>query len=73
MWKYFLKIKEKHQLTFAILIGVAVVSFWRGIWGLLDYIDSVLFPGEVLLGYSVSILIGIVILFTSGYLIRELV
>ncbi|MFH1391506.1 MAG: hypothetical protein ABIH20_04310 [Candidatus Diapherotrites archaeon] len=72
MWKYFGKIKEKHQITFTIIIGVAVISFWRGIWGLLDYFDSVFLPGKELLGYSISILLGIIILIASGYLIKEL-
>ncbi len=30
------KMKREHQVIFAVVIGFAVISFWRGVWGLLD-------------------------------------
>jgi hypothetical protein len=35
MFKKFGKLKPK-QIVFAILIAFAVISFWRGVWGLMD-------------------------------------
>ncbi len=55
---------------FIILIAFAVVSFWRGVWGLMD---MYLFPENVLLSNWVSILIGVAILSATGYLKRELI
>jgi len=53
------KMKAKHQLVFMILIGFAVISFWRGIWGLMDVY---LFPANYPLSLWVSVLLGIAIL-----------
>lgn len=41
MFNAFKKLKRHHQVVFAIIIGVAVVSFWRGVWG---FLDLYLFP-----------------------------
>lgn len=54
--------KKKHRknsLTHVILIAVAVVLFWRGTWGLMDLY---VFPGNELVSYIVSLIVGLVIL-----------
>ena len=61
--------KKSKRMLFAILIGFAVVSFWRGLWGLMDLY---LFPANKTLSFSVSILIGIIILLFTNKLIKEL-
>ena len=66
MIKYFNSLKRHHQVIFAIIIAFAVVSFWRGTWGLLDYALG----ADSLTGYLLSILIGVVILFATGYIVK---
>lgn len=51
------------------LIGFAIVAFWRGTWGLMDIY---LFPDNRLLSFLVSILLGVVILYSTKNLIERL-
>lgn len=53
------KLLKKNSLVHVILIAVAVVLFWRGTWGLMDLY---VFPGNELLSYIVSLVLGLVIL-----------
>lgn len=53
----------------ALVIGFAIIAFWRGIWGLLDIY---LFPNYLVLSYLISVLIGILILILTRNLIRTL-
>lgn len=49
------------NLLFALLVALAVVSFWRGIWGLMDLY---LYPNDLLLSFAISSIIGIIILYS---------
>ena len=57
------------KVLYTILIAFAIVSFWRGAWGLMDLY---LFPNNYTLSLLVSILIGIVILYTTKSVIDKL-
>lgn len=64
------KKKELHKHFVTILVtAAAVVFFWRGVWGILDY---VLFPSDPLLSYLSSLLIGLLILWLDDKEISEL-
>ena len=57
------KLVEKTNFTdgFIILVSsLALISFWRGTWGLLD---EYLFPGNPDLSYAISIALGLAVLF----------
>lgn len=69
MLKEIKKLKTRHKIIFSIIIGIAVVAFWRGVWGLLDIY---LFPDNLQLSLWASIIIGIIILIITGYVIKEL-
>lgn len=67
-------VKKQKKRTFrkiiiAIFIGFAVISFWRGIWGLMDLY---LYPKNQAVSFTISILIGIIILYLTKHLIKEL-
>ncbi len=62
------KMSRVQRIGFAIMIAFAVISFWRGLWGLLDYY---LFPGNYKLSLWTSLLIGMIILIVTDYLSRE--
>lgn len=70
MLKRFRKMRAHHKIIFAFLIGFAVISFWRGIWGILDIH---LFPGNRELSLWSSVLIGMLILVITNYATKELV
>ncbi|MFH1832900.1 MAG: hypothetical protein ABH816_01895 [Candidatus Levyibacteriota bacterium] len=69
--KYYFHSKHKlhHKLLMAVGIGISVVSFWRGTWGLMDLY---LFPNNPTLSFSASFVVGFIILYITHYAIREL-
>ena len=69
MLRKFCELKTKHQIVFAVLIAFAVVSFWRGIWGLMDIY---LLPESFELSLWVSAALGLGILVITGYATKEL-
>ena len=69
MLKKFSKLKTKHQLILSIIVAFAVVSLWRGVWGLMD---EFLFPDNYQLSLWTSVLLGLVILTATGYATKEL-
>jgi hypothetical protein len=69
-----MKLKESekrdwNKVFFALLIAFAVISFWRGVWGLMDIF---LFPGNKILSLISSVIIGIVILILTRHTIKQL-
>jgi len=66
----FSRMEKKHKIIFAILIAFAVVCFWRGVWGLLDLY---LYPNNAELSFWTSIVIGLFILVSTHYAVKELV
>jgi hypothetical protein len=58
------------RVAYTILIAFAIIAFWRGVWGLLDLY---LLPSRLNISYSLSILIGIVILYLTKNLMKNLV
>lgn len=69
MAKKLKKRNKNKRLYFALLIGLAVVSFWRGAWGLMDLY---LIPDNPTLSFSISLIVGLLILSVTHYLIKEL-
>lgn len=63
------KLRAHHKVFFSLLIGFAVIAFWRGAWGLMD---TLLFPNNYHLSSWVSLVIGLVILKSTHYLAKEL-
>lgn len=58
------------KVGFTILIAFAIVSFWRGVWGLMDLY---LLPENEVASYAVSVAIGILILYLTKNLVKKLV
>jgi hypothetical protein len=63
------KMKLHHQVVFAVVIAFAVISFWRGTWGLMDLY---LFSHDYNLSLWASVVIGILILVATNYATKEL-
>ena len=64
------KKRSLKKVIYVILIGFAIVSFWRGAWGLMDLY---LFPSNLALSFSISVVIGVLILYMTKHLIRGLI
>jgi len=62
-------LKKNHQIMVAVLIAFAVIAFWRGVWGLLDFY---LFPENLELSLWASAVLGLGILSGMHYAVKEL-
>ena len=62
------KIKSK-KLVSVLLEALAIVLFWRGIWG---FLDMYLFPNDPFISYAICTVLGIVILFLDDFSLDEL-
>ncbi len=69
MYKKISQMKTKHQILFSVLIGFAVVAFWRGVWGIMD---EYLFPNNYKLSSIISLILGITVLAMTNYITKEL-
>ncbi len=56
------------KIFLALVVGLAVVSFWRGAWQLMDLF---LFPNNYILSNVVSLVVGFVLLVFTHHAIRE--
>ncbi|MDP7282296.1 MAG: hypothetical protein QF475_01500 [Candidatus Undinarchaeales archaeon] len=70
VFKKFEQLRTKHQILFTLIIIFAVISIWRGVWGLSD---QYLLPSKPILSLWVSLLIGIIILIGAHYSLKEIV
>jgi len=52
-----------------IILAVGVVAVWRGVWG---FLDLYLFPDDLVLSYSISIIAGLAILYFQDHKVNEL-
>jgi len=63
------RLKPFKKILFTLLIGLSVVSFWRGAWGIMD---TYLFPRSYEISSWASISIGLIILYFTDYWTKEL-
>ena len=69
MIKKFVKLKIYYKIIVSIVIGIAIIAFWRGIWGLQDLY---LFPDNLPLSFAASTVIGLGILLGTNYIVKAL-
>ena len=63
--------KNSHsRVIYTLILALAIVAFWRGAWGLLD---TYLLPSHPLTSYVVSLLIGIVLLYSIKHSLKPLI
>ncbi|MFC1647942.1 hypothetical protein ACFL1B_00630 [Nanoarchaeota archaeon] len=70
MLSHLARLEAKHQIIFAILIAFAVISIWRGLWGMWDFY---IYPNNYELSLWISFVVGLVILLLTGYATKELI
>ena len=52
----------------AIIVGLGIVLFWRGVWQLLNVY---LFPQNYELSNWISLIVGLIILIATGRLVKN--
>lgn len=70
MIKKLSNLKKHHQLVFSSIVLSGVVCLWRGIWGLLDIY---LIPENLSLSFTLSVIMGAVIITVTHYTIDKMV
>ncbi len=63
------RFRQRHPHLFFLVGGVAIIMFWRGVWGLLD---TYLLPQYEILSLLVSIALGVIILYLDDFSLDEL-
>ena len=58
------------RVSITILLALAVVSFWRGIWGIMDLY---LLPKNPTASFAISIIIGIIIVYSIKHKLKLLI
>ena len=67
--KQFKKFRHSHSNLYSVIVGAAIILFWRGVWILADIF---LFPNDMLLSASVSLLAGLFILYVNDFKLKEI-
>lgn len=62
MYQKINELKIHHQFIYSLLIGIGIISAWRGVWGLLDLY---LFPNSPDISILASMVLGVTILFIT--------
>ena len=63
------KVSEYRKLGFALIVGLAIVAFWRGAWQLMDLF---VFPENYVLSNVVSLVVGFLVLVLAHRAIKGL-
>lgn len=53
--------KKEREVFYTLLAAFAIISFWRGVWGLMD---EYLFPNNYNLSLWISVIIGVAIIYS---------
>lgn len=64
-----MKKKQTSRTLYYLITAVAIVTFWRGCWGLLDHY---LLPENELLSYWLSLIIGLLVLYFNDKSFTEI-
>lgn len=62
--------RDFKKISLTILVAFAIISFWRGVWQLMDFY---LFPNNYVLSNWISLFLGLGILILTKNLIEKLV
>lgn len=65
----FKNFKKNHPNLYSIVIGAAIIMFWRGLWGLMDLY---LFPGNPALSFITSAAVGLLLLWVNDFRLKEI-
>jgi hypothetical protein len=63
------QLENRHQVIFSLIIGVAVVAFWRGAWGLFD---AYFLPNHHFARLWSLMGLSVIILYVTDYLVKKM-
>ena len=62
-------LKSKHPNWYSFIVGVSLIMFWRGIWGLLDLY---FLPNYEVWSYLIAGLVGLLLLYVNDFRLKEI-
>ena len=63
------ELKARYPITNCIIVILAIIMLWRGVWGLLD---QYLFPESPVISYLVSFALGVLVLYLDDFTLDNL-
>ena len=64
--------KKSKKLVESLMIAVAIILIWRGVWYFLDYLDFVVFGGTHIWTAIGGVVVGLLILYIPDKNLNEL-
>lgn len=68
LWTFFDRLEDRvrfhlsrHPITYAIIGGVGIVLFWKGVWETAELFPILHGPGSILLGVGILLLSGLLV------------
>jgi len=71
--KSFATLRKRNKVAFTIIVGIAIILFWKGTWGVMDIIfDKFLFQGHLFWSNVAAAVIGFALLSAAGLVLDRL-
>ncbi|MEI9966719.1 MAG: hypothetical protein WDN67_03745 [Candidatus Moraniibacteriota bacterium] len=67
--KLFSRFKKKRKASKIVVVAFAVITFWWGVWGILDHY---FFPQAEIFAYVGAIILAFIILYLDDFHLKEL-
>ena len=74
LFEPFWQLKKRNKLLFTFIVGVAIILFWKGTWGVWDTIfDIFIFGGDHYFWSNfTAMIVGFLVLFFAGLVLEKL-
>lgn len=66
---FYRRFKTNHKVLHIFFAAIAIVFFWRGVWGLMD---TYFFPDNPVISNTASVFVAFVILYFDDFHLKEL-
>lgn len=68
MWNNLVKMNRVQQIIISLIVGVSIVAFWRGLWGLFDMYIS---PSDPTVRFWFLFISGFVVLVGTHHAVKQ--
>lgn len=69
----FLNLRRRNKVLFTLVVAVAIILFWKGVWVLADIVfDEWLFAGHLVWSNLAAAVCGMIVLAGAGVLLEKL-
>lgn len=74
VWPPFDKLKKRYKFFFGLIVVLATIVFWKGVWGLATlFFDEILFSGKHFFWSNfLAIIFSLAVLFLAGVSVKKI-